>query len=114
MMIPFTADKSFPLLEYIDQAQEVRTGVSRKNQGISADDLNRTATGVNLLQQAAAQRVELFARIFASGVEDLMRGILRSAAPAAERAPTTGGARRSTCQWEDEARVGFVGSHRQS
>jgi hypothetical protein len=77
MMIPFTADKSFPLVEYLDQTQEVRTGVARHNQGINPDDLNKTATGVSLLQQAAAQRVELFARIFAHGVEQLMRGIMR-------------------------------------
>jgi hypothetical protein len=77
MMIPFTADKSFPLVEYLDQTQEVRTGVARHNQGINPDDLNKTATGVSLLQQAAAQRVELFARIFAHGVEQLMRGVMR-------------------------------------
>lgn len=76
MMIPYTADKSFPLVEYLDQVQEVRTGVARHNQGINPDDLNKTATGVSLLQQAAAQRVELFARIFAHGVEQLMRGIM--------------------------------------
>lgn len=76
MSVPFTADKTFPLMEYIDQTQEVRTGVARHNQGINPDDLNKTATGVSLLQQAAAQRVELFARIFATGVEDLMRGVL--------------------------------------
>ena len=76
MMIPFTADKTFPLVEYLDQTQEVRTGVARHNQGINPDDLNKTATGVSLLQQAAAQRVELFARIFAHGVEQLMRGIM--------------------------------------
>jgi hypothetical protein len=77
MMIPFTADKTFPLVEYLDQTQEVRTGVARHNQGINPDDLNKTATGVSLLQQAAAQRVELFARIFAHGVEQLMRGVMR-------------------------------------
>jgi hypothetical protein len=76
MTIPYVADKSFPLMEYLDQTQEVRTGVARHNQGINPDDLNKTATGVSLLQQAAAQRVELFARIFAFGVERLMRGIL--------------------------------------
>jgi hypothetical protein len=77
MMIPFTADKTFPLVEYLDQTQEVRTGVARHNQGINPDDLNKTATGVSLLQQAAAQRVELFARIFAHGVEELLRGVMR-------------------------------------
>jgi len=76
MMIPYTADKSFPLIEYLDQTQEVRTGVARHNQGINPDDLNKTATGISLMQQAAAQRVELFARIFALGVEGLMRGVM--------------------------------------
>lgn len=77
LSVPYTADKTFPLMEYLDQTQEVRTGVARHNQGINPDDLNKTATGVSLLQQAAAQRVELFARIFASGVEQLMRGVMR-------------------------------------
>ena len=76
MTIPYTADKSFPLIEYLDQTQEVRTGVARHNQGINPDDLNKTATGISLMQQAAAQRVELFARIFALGVEGLMRGVM--------------------------------------
>jgi len=76
LTIPYTADKSFPLIEYLDQTQEVRTGVARHNQGINPDDLNKTATGVSLLQQAAAQRVELFARLFAHGVEAVCRGIM--------------------------------------
>jgi hypothetical protein len=76
LTVPYTADKSFPLIEYLDQAQEVRTGVARHNQGINPDDLNKTATGVSLLQQAAAQRVELFARLFAYGVENICRGIM--------------------------------------
>ena len=76
LSIPFTADKTFRLVEYLDQTQEVSTGVARHNQGINPDDLNKTATGIGLLQQAAAQRVELFARIFAAGVQELMRGIM--------------------------------------
>jgi len=78
MMIPYTADKSFPLLEYIDSTQEIRTGVARSNQMIGADALaNTTASGIAMVQQAQAQRVELFARIFAHAVEALMRGIMR-------------------------------------
>ena len=77
--IPFTADKSFPLVEYMDRTAEARTGVS-PNQSIGPDALNtmtnNTATGMALMQNAAAQRVELFARIFAFGVEQLMRGIM--------------------------------------
>jgi len=76
LAVPYTADKTFGLIEYLDQTQEVRTGVARHNQGINPDDLNKTATGVSLLQQAAAQRVELFARIFAVGVQELLRGVM--------------------------------------
>lgn len=75
--VPFFAEKMFPVLEYLDQAVEQRTGVARHNQGLNPDDLNKTATGVNLLQQAAAQRVELVARIFAeTGVKKLVQHIL--------------------------------------
>src|SRR4051812_30295620 len=74
--VPFVAGHSFPLIEYFDQTAEIRTGVSRHNQGLNPDDLNKTATGVSLIQQAAAQRVELIARIFAEGVRELVRGVL--------------------------------------
>jgi hypothetical protein len=77
MSIPYTADKSFPLVQYIDETQEIRTGVARQNNAISPDALsNTTAAGLAMAQGAQAQRVELFARIFAHGVEQLMRGIL--------------------------------------
>lgn len=74
--IPYTADKTFPLVQYLDETQEVRTGVARHNQGISPDDLNKTATGISLMQQAAAQRVELFARIFGSGLQKVLTHVL--------------------------------------
>lgn len=73
---PFVAEAAVPMLEYIDQTSEVRTGVSRRNQGLSPDDLNKTATGMNLVQQAAAQRVELIARIFGHSVKELIEGII--------------------------------------
>jgi hypothetical protein len=80
LMIPYTADKSFPLVDYMDRMAQVRTGVEPSNQAISADAIakagNQTASGIAMIQQQSAQRVELFARIFAYGVEQLMRGIL--------------------------------------
>lgn len=77
LVTPFVAKEAMPLVEYFDQVGETRTGVSRHNQGLNPDDLNKTATGVNLMQQAAAQRVELIARIFAeTGIKDLARIIL--------------------------------------
>ena len=77
LMIPFTADKTFPLVSYIDQMAQLRTGVSSEGQMVSPDALNNTAAAsIAMLQQSAAQRVELFARIFAHGVEELMRGVM--------------------------------------
>jgi hypothetical protein len=76
LLTPFVAEKAQGLVEYMDQTAEVRTGISRHNQGLDPDDLNKTATGVNLIQQAAAQRVELIARIFAFSVQKAVRGVL--------------------------------------
>ena len=76
LVTPFVAEKAQGLVEYMDQTAEVRTGISRHNQGLDPDDLNKTATGVNLIQQAAAQRVELIARIYAFSVQKMVKGIL--------------------------------------
>lgn len=73
---PFVGADAFPMVEYLDQTQEARTGVARHNQGLNPDDLNKTATGISLLQQAAAQRVELIGRIFGGRVKALVEGIL--------------------------------------
>jgi hypothetical protein len=60
-------------VEYVDTVRENRTGVTRYNQGMDADSLNKTATGINLISNAAAQRIELIARLFAeTGVKALM------------------------------------------
>jgi len=75
---PLVAAQAFPMLEYLDSIRENRTGVTRYNQGVDADSLNKTATGINQIMTAAQQRIELIARVFAeTGVKDLFRLILR-------------------------------------
>jgi hypothetical protein len=65
------------MLEYLDGVREGRTGVTRYNQGLHAETLNKTATGINQIMTAAQQRVELIARVFAeTGIKDLFRKIL--------------------------------------
>jgi hypothetical protein len=67
----------FQMIEYIDSVREQRTGVTRYNQGLDADTLNKTATGINAIQNAAEQRLELIARVFAeTGVKRAFRRIL--------------------------------------
>jgi hypothetical protein len=74
---PWVGGQMFPMLEYIDGVRENRTGVTRYMQGLAADTLNKTASGINQIMTAAQQRVELIARVFAeTGVKDLFRKIL--------------------------------------
>lgn len=76
---PFVANAAMPMIEYVDQIQETRTGVARHNQEIDANIINKSSSGVqtHLMQQAAAQRVELIARIFAEGVKKLAEKVIR-------------------------------------
>jgi len=60
------------MIEYLDSMKEKRTGVTAYNQGLDADSLNKTATGINAIMQAAAARLELVARVFAeTGIKSL-------------------------------------------
>jgi hypothetical protein len=66
------------MLQYLDQIQEKRTGVSMASQGLDPNILqNTTATAVAAMQNAAASKVELMARMFAEGgVRDMFKKIL--------------------------------------
>lgn len=77
---PFVAGQSFQMLSYLDEQAEKRSGISKGNQGIAPDDLNKNAAvgsmGVGMLQEAAAQRVELIARIFGHYLVQVFRAIM--------------------------------------
>ena len=65
-----------PMIEYADSVKENRTGFTRYSSGMDANSLNKTATGVTKIMEAAAQRMELMARTFAeTGIKDLMLGL---------------------------------------
>jgi hypothetical protein len=65
---------SFAMVEYMDSMKEKRTGITAYNQGLDANSLNKTATGVQQIMSAAQQRIELVARTFAeTGVKDLFK-----------------------------------------
>jgi hypothetical protein len=74
-----SAGQAFPMLEYLDQVQAKRTGVSDAQQGLSPDILqNATATAVATMSNAANAKLELIARIFAeTGVKSLFQSIFR-------------------------------------
>jgi hypothetical protein len=63
---------SFSMIEYFDSIKEKRTGITAYNQGMDADTLNKTASGISQIMSAAQQRIELVARTFAeTGVKEL-------------------------------------------
>jgi len=83
------SQQAFPLLEYLDTVRETRTGVTRYNQGLDADSLNKTATGVNAIMTQSQMRMELIARVFAeTGIKDLFKRIFEL-----------------TCKYQDKERI---------
>ncbi len=77
MIVPATAAQSFPMLDYLDQVLQKRSGVTQTSQGLDPNILqNTTATAIAAMQQAGAGKIEMIARIFAdTGVKDLFDGI---------------------------------------
>lgn len=69
---------TFSMVEYMDSMKEKRTGVTAYNQGLDANSLNKTATGIQQVMNASQQRLELVARTFAeTGVKDLFKLVHR-------------------------------------
>ena len=62
------------IFESLEGALEQWTGRTRYNQGTDARSLNKTATGISLLQQASEQRIDYIVRVFAeTGVSEALR-----------------------------------------
>lgn len=73
-------------LEYVDTVREARTGITKYNQGLDADTLNKTARGINAIMGAAHMREELIARIFAeTGVTRAFKLVLKNVIKYQER-----------------------------
>ena len=78
LQVPSSAAQSFPMLQYLDEVQSKRTGVSDMNQGLDPNVLqNVSATAIATMTAQSQGKLELMARIFAdTGVKELMQGIL--------------------------------------
>ena len=74
LVVPFMGASGIQALEYMDTVLESRTGVTKYNQGLDANSLNKTATGISAIMSASQQRLELIARIFAeTGVKQIFK-----------------------------------------
>jgi hypothetical protein len=76
---PFIGQQAFPMLAYLDEVKENRTGQSKAAMGLNADALqSSTKSAVQATVAGAQARQELIARIFAEGgMKRLFNGILR-------------------------------------
>jgi hypothetical protein len=76
---PFVGGQAFPMMEYMDQVKEARTGMSKASMGLNADALQSTTKlAVQATVQAAQQHIELIARVFSEiGMKRLFKGLLR-------------------------------------
>lgn len=78
----FTKD----MLDHYDERVSARTGIQRYQQGLAPDTLNKTATGTQLIMDAAAMRLEQVARTFAeTGFRDRVGLIIRMSRREPER-----------------------------
>ncbi len=78
MSMPFVGQQAFPVLQYMDEIKEARTGISKASAGLDAGALqSSTASAVQATVSAAQQHIELIARIFAeTGMKQLYKIVL--------------------------------------
>ena len=66
--VPFVGKEAFPVLGYLDESKENRTGVSKASAGLNADALqSSTKAAVSATMSGAQGRIELICRHFAEG-----------------------------------------------
>lgn len=70
------AQQSLAMVEYMDGQREQRTGSTRYNQGMDANSLNKTATGISIIQNASTQRLEAISRHLAEAMMGIFRKML--------------------------------------
>lgn len=72
---PFVAAAGMSMIDYFDKVRQTRTGVSELSQGVNPESLEKSAIGsqgVATLADAAAQRIELVARVLSeTGMKQL-------------------------------------------
>jgi hypothetical protein len=74
---PFVGQAAFPMLDYMDQIREDRTGMSKAAMGLNADALqSSTKAAVAATISASQGRIELISRLMAEGMRKLFKSIL--------------------------------------
>jgi len=77
LMTPDVSPVALQAIEYFDRQREVASGVSAHAQGIAPKAITQTAKGIEDLQSAANERIELVARWLSFGLQDAFEKLLR-------------------------------------
>lgn len=78
IQLPFVAQHTFPVLEYIKAQTENTTGFTRYSQGLDANALNQTARGISIITNMSQQKVKLMAQMFGElCLKPALKGIAR-------------------------------------
>lgn len=78
ILVPFIAEKSFGMLEWLEKEKKERTGITDASAGMPPDALqNVTAKASAMMEQAGIGQAEMMARTLANGFRRMFRGLLR-------------------------------------
>ena len=76
--VPFVAQHSYGMMEYLDAEAQDRTGVSDASAGLAPDALqNMTAKASAMIEAAGIGQTEMMVRTIADGLRVFFRGLLR-------------------------------------
>lgn len=80
LTMPFVGQQAFPVLQYMDELKEARTGISKASMGLDAGALqSSTATAVAATVSASQQHIEMIARVFAeTGIKRLYELVMHN------------------------------------
>lgn len=74
---PDISGPALAALEYFDQRGQEASGVTKHSQGMDPAALNKTATGIDLLQAAGKKRVAMIAAWLGRGLEEVLQRALK-------------------------------------
>ena len=77
LISPDVSGPALTTLEYVDQKSEQQSGVTRHSQGIAPDAITKTAAGIDMLQSAAGERIEMVARWLGLALEEVLKRALQ-------------------------------------
>lgn len=75
LVTPDLSAQGLAMLEYMDVRTEEATGVTRQSQGLRPQAITDTKGGIEALQAAANERIELIARWLGKGLQSIVEGI---------------------------------------